>query len=140
MNKDLAQAQLLLAQENCTCVLCKDGRVYRSSIRGIRPLVELFDSGLDLQGFSCADKIVGRAAAFVYCLLGVTAVHAQVMSKDANAILKKSGIACSCDALVDSIRNRQGTGPCPMEAATQHSATPEQALEAIRQTLEKLSS
>ncbi len=140
MNKDLEQAKLLLQQQACTCILCKEGIVYKSHSRGVRPLVEFLDSGTDLRGFSCADKVVGRAAAFVYCLLGIAAVHAQVMSRDAQTILTGCSIACTCDRLVDSIRNRQGTGPCPMETATRLATTPSQALEAIRQTLEKLSS
>lgn len=138
MNKDLERAKLLLQQDGCTCVLCKNDAVFYGRIRGIRPLVDFLDSGLDFCGFSCADKVVGRAAAYLYCLLGVAAVHAQVMSQDAKKILLQHGIACSCDNLTNTIRNRQNTGPCPMEAATADVQTPAEALCAVRNALKQL--
>jgi len=138
VNKDLERAKLLLQQDNCTCVLCKNDAVFYGRVRGIRPLVDFLDSGLDFSGFSCADKVVGRAAAYLYCLLGVAAVHAQVMSRDAQKILLQYGICCSCDKLADTIRNRQNTGPCPMEAATVDVQTPEEALCAVRAALQRL--
>ena len=132
---DLENAKKILSDGSYTCVLCKGKDTVSSSFRGVKPLLDLLDSGKDFSGYSAADKVVGRATAFLYCLLGVTAVHAQVLSKPALQVLENAQIAITWDALVDGIRNRENTGPCPMEYATRNSQTPVEALAAIRQTL-----
>lgn len=132
---DLENAKKILSDGSYTCVLCKGEDTVSSSFRGVKPLLDLLDSGKDFSGYSAADKVVGRATAFLYCLLGVTAVHAQVLSKPALQVLENARIAITWDALVDGIRNRENTGPCPMEHATRNSQTPVEALAAIRQTL-----
>ena len=131
-------AKAILERENCTCVICGEGSVYKSDRRGVAPLLELLDNGTRVTGFSAADRVVGKATAFLYCLLGVKTVYAKVMSKPAAEVLTKMGIAYSWDTLVEGIQNRQKNGPCPMEHATRDCQTPEQALTAIRQTLENL--
>lgn len=138
MDQDLQQAIRYLAAENCTCVLCRGDRLVHSSYRGVRPLLDFLDSGEDFSGFSAADKVVGRATAFLYCLLGVRAVHAGVLSDGAAAVLDANGIAYTCDRQVCGIRNRENTGPCPMENATKDISDPQTALAAIRATLKKL--
>ena len=131
-------AKAILERENCTCVICGEGSVYKSDRRGVAPLLELLDNGTQVTGFSAADRVVGKATAFLYCLLGVKTVYAKVMSKSAAEVLTRMGIAHSWDTLVEGIQNRQKNGPCPMEHATRDCQTPEQALTAIRQTLENL--
>lgn len=138
MPEDLNTAKALLTGLGYTCVLARENEVRTSFQRGVRPLLEFLDSGEDLSGFSAADKVVGKATAFLYCLLGVRAVHAQVLSIPARQVLADHGIACTWDQLVAGIRNRTNTGPCPMEQATGSCITPEEALTAIRATLKKL--
>ena len=67
------------------------------------------------EGAICADKIVGRAAAFLYEYLKVKEVYAKVLSKSGKCVLEDAGIVCSYDCLTDEIINRMGTGPCPMD-------------------------
>lgn len=138
MDTDLQTAKAYLQAHGCTCVLCRDGTLYASDRRGVRPLLDLLDSGKDLSGFSAADKVVGRATAFLYCLLGVRAVHAGVLSQAGAEVLAGAGIAYSCDRQVPGIRNRANTGPCPMEHATRDITDPHTALKAIRKTLKTL--
>ena len=138
MDKDLVLAKQLLTTEEYTCVLCRDDRIYTSTRRGVAPLLGWLDSDLDLRGFSAADRVVGKATAFLYSLLGVKRVFARVMSRPAAQVLASCGIEAAWDTLVDSIENRQHTGPCPMEYATRNCATPEEALAAVRQTLDAL--
>lgn len=138
MHTDLQQAKQLLQQGGYTCVLYSKHKVYTSNERGVRPLLNFLDGGEDLHGFFAADKVVGKATAFLYCLLGVQEVYANVMSKPAAAVLSERGIAFCYDYLVDAIANRQNTGPCPMEAATADVQTPEAALDAVRAALKRL--
>ena len=61
-----------------------------------------------------------------------------VISRPATQVLENQGIPAHWDTLVEGIQNRQKNGPCPMEHATRNCTTPEEALAAIRQTLEAL--
>lgn len=138
MKTDLNNAKTLLEALNCTCVLCAGAQFHSSHHRGVKPLLDFLDSGSDFRGFCAADRVVGKATAFLYLLLGVTAVHAQVMSKAAERVFLREGIAYSYDRLVDAIQNRDHTGPCPMEYATRDTEDPHLALAAIRQALQQL--
>ena len=135
---DLEQAKQILEQTDSTCVLCLEGQVYKSNRRGVAPLLALVDAGIDVEGFSAADRVVGKATAFLYCLLGVKAVYARVISQPAAQVLAEGGITATWDTLVSGIQNRQKDGPCPMENATRDCTTPAQALTAIRQALAQL--
>ena len=137
---DIENAKKILSQGTHTCVLCRGEDTVCSNARGVKPLLDLWDTGTDCSGYSAADKVVGRATAFLYCLLGVKSLHAQVLSKPALQVLENARIAITWDTLVEGIRNRENTGPCPMEYATRDVQTPQQALEAIRQTLQALQS
>lgn len=136
---DLDSARSLLEQGNCTCVLCRDGSTVTDSRRGVRPLLELLESETDFHGYSAADKVVGKAAAFLYCLLGVKALHAGVLSVPARDVLVSAGISVEWGSLVPAIRNRAGDGFCPMETAVWDLTDPALAPDAIRIALQKLS-
>lgn len=138
MNSDLESAKELLATGQYTCVLCKSGVTHTSANRGVRPLLELLDSGNSYQGYSAADKVVGKATAYLYVLLGVEAVYAQVISEIAIEVLQKYQIPVSWSIVVPAITNRTQTGFCPMESAVRAIDTPEEALDAVRAVLLKL--
>ncbi len=138
MSADLERAKEILAQTGSTCVLCRDDLVYTTTQRGVRPLIDWLESGQDTWGFSAADKVVGKAAALLYCLLGVRRVHGNVMSDAAVKVLRRNGIEVYWDRLTEGIRNRADTGPCPLESATTHIDDPEEALPVILATLKSL--
>lgn len=135
---DLEQAKQLLQDSGFTCVLCKEGHTLTTTERGVKPLVRWLTEGTDLRGYSAADKVVGKATAYLYCLLGVKAVHSLVMSGAAAQVLEENGIAATQDKLVENIINRQGTGICPFEAAVWDITAPEDALKAIRNKMEQM--
>ena len=135
---DLEIARSHLDSGSYTCVVCKDQTLYFATDRGVKPLLNWLDSGMDMRGFSAADKVVGRATAFLYCLLGVTAVHANVMSRPAAQVLQENGIAAHWGTLVEGIINRRGTGPCPFEAAVMDIQDSDEALTAIRRKMEQM--
>lgn len=138
MSADLERAKEILAQTGSTCVLCRDDLVYTATARGICPLIDWLESGVDTCGFSAADKVVGKAAALVYCLLGIRCVHGNVMSQAAVKVLRRNGIEAYWDRLAENIQNRAGTGLCPMEEATMHIDDPDEALPVILSTLDSL--
>ncbi|HHT54114.1 MAG TPA: DUF1893 domain-containing protein [Clostridiales bacterium] len=117
MNNDTQKAKTLLEQSSCTCVLCRGEDILTSNLPGISPMMSFINSGLDLDGYSVADRIVGRAAALLFVLAGIREVYAGVMSAGAAAVLQAHGIPYYYDRRVEYIANRAGTGVCPMEAA-----------------------
>ena len=89
MNKDLEQAKALLENnEEYTCTACRAGESFASEEHGVRPLMRWLNEGTDLSGASAADRIVGKAAAFLYVLLGVRTVYAPLMSVPARETLR----------------------------------------------------
>jgi hypothetical protein len=92
---DMENAQRLLKEGGYTCVACRDGVVYTATRRGVRPLLNWLDEGVDLMGAAVADKVVGRGAAFLYRLLGVRSVYGGVMSVAAVKVLRAGGIEAS---------------------------------------------
>lgn len=135
---DFERAWLLLQEEGYTCVLCGGDQVLTSRLRGVKPILNWLDQGLDLHGYSAADKVVGKAAAFLYVLLGVKEVYGQVMSVPAKSVLEAHGILNGCTEEVDAIRNRTNTGFCPMETAVWDIVDPQEALDAIRRKAKEL--
>ncbi len=131
--------QELLSQELTCLVVWETGR-FESRERGVKPLLQLLQTQKACPGGIAVDKVVGRATAFLYCLLKIEKLHAVVLSQGALEVLENAKIAVTYDTLVPGIRNRTNTGPCPMEAATANCTTAESALATIRTTLDKLSS
>lgn len=114
---DIENSKAILKKGNHTCVLCKGNTVYTSNKRGIVPLLDIFENNCCVNGFSAADKIVGKAAAMLFVKAGVSNVFAEVISQKAVEILQKNNIQCSWDTVCKCIVNRAGTGPCPIETA-----------------------
>lgn len=135
---DLDRAVSLLKSEGYTCVLVKDDTVYTSRERGVKPLMAFHAKQTDLAGFSAADKVVGKATAFLYVLLGVSRVFALVVSKPAAEVLRAHGVELNAQTEVEAIRNRTNTGFCPMEQAVREISNPADAPRAIREALAKL--
>ena len=138
MEQDLKKAAALLQEEDYTCVLCRDAAVYTSRERGVKPLLSWLDAGIGVQGFSAADRVVGKGAAFLYVILGIRAVYARVISETARAVLEENGITVQAETCVPRIFNRMRTGFCPIESAVQAENDPEKALPLIRARLRAL--
>ena len=134
----LQQAKTQLATGKYTCVLCADETICTTTRRGVKPLVLWLEQGGVPRGFCAADKVVGKATAFLYCLLGAKAVYADVMSRSAKTVLETHGIQTQCAILTDYIENRTKTGICPFEEAVLGIEEPEQARLAIHKKMREL--
>lgn len=135
---DLIRAKEELSAGGYTCVICRGSATYCTAQRGVRPLLDWLETGTDMTGGCAADKVVGKAAAMLYCLLGVKAVYAGVLSRPAKQVLEENHIAVNYGSLVDAIENRTKTGLCPMEQAAAAITDPADAPAAIRRKLEEL--
>lgn len=114
---DLEKAKALLSASEYTCVFVKESVIFVSKERGIKPLLEVLNADMGAGNAAVADKVVGKAAAFLYELMGIGALFAQTISSPALEILERAGILVEYENLVPCILNRTNTGNCPMETA-----------------------
>lgn len=138
MSDALDQIKVELFRSNYTCIIQKGDQVYTSEKRGVRPLLDWLDVGMDFSGYAAADRVVGNGAAFLYVLLNVKELYAHVLSRPAAETLERYHIRVAYGTLVDSIRNREGNGICPIEAAVTGETVAAEALQKIRARLAEL--
>lgn len=130
--------EILYSNSDYTCVLCKGENVFASTDKGISPMMKFIGNEIDLQGFSAADRIVGKAVAMLFVFAGIKAVYAQVISQKGLDFLHKNNIEVSYGEITESIINRAKTGLCPMEITVEEINEPFEAYNAISKTLERL--
>ncbi len=135
---DIEYVKSLLTDGGYTCVLSDGDKTFTSRERGVKPLLAFIDSGESFVGFVAADKVVGKAAAMLYALMGVNRLYAHVMTEQATAVCRRFGIEPSFGTLADKVINRKGDGICPMEQAVADTDEPEQAKRAIIAKLKML--
>lgn len=138
MRNDTEQAKALLTEGAYTAVLKKGGTTYTSKERGVLPLVTWVSEGTDFRGFSAADVVVGKAAALLYVLMGVSEVYGALISEKAVETLCSNGISVLYEKKTERIMNRAKNGFCPMETAVMDIDSAEEAFEAITRTMEAL--
>lgn len=127
-----AEMTKLVAEGRATLVTAVDGVIRRRETgRGIAPALDLLDKGA-LKGATVCDKIVGRAAASIFVQGGAARVIAPVMSSGARSLLAAHGVEAVAGETVETIRNRDNTGMCPMEMAVKDLSDPKQMVETLR--------
>ncbi|MCH5350718.1 MAG: DUF1893 domain-containing protein [Clostridiales bacterium] len=134
--KDLTTAKNNLGAH--TICLCKGGECLTDDKRGIAPMVGFISRGLDLNGYSVADRMVGKAVALLFVKCGISAVYAKTLSLSGKAVLEKFGIPVEYGALVEKVINRDGTDICPMEKTLKDCSDPEEAYVLIKNKLAEL--
>ena len=136
--RDIDLSKDILEKNSFTCVICNGSKTLTSTERGVKPLVLWYEGGEDMKDASAADKVVGRGAAFMYLLLGVRELYAQVISKPALELLEENGVSVSYGTLADNIINRRGDGICPFEAAVLNITDPKDAYKAIAEKMQEM--
>ena len=131
-------AKTLLETGGYTCVIT-DGENHRTSmLRGVKPLVQYLQSGTIPEGLFAADKVIGKATAFLYVLLRVKQVYAKIISESSIAVLQEHGIGVRYETLVPYIVNRRGDGMCPFEQAVLEIGDPRTAYAAILRKMQEM--
>ena len=134
----LKKAKSILIDNNHKLVIINNSNTITSNNRGVKALLDLLDEKADLSGAYAADKVVGKAAAIIYCQLGIRALYASVISEGAKDILSENGILLEFDKVVPYIINRQGDGMCPMEEAVGDERDQLTAIQRVRDRLKEL--
>lgn len=128
----------LLHRDGNTLVVA-NGEVCAFQGRGISDLYRLLrdDAGF-LEGASVADKVVGKGAAALMILGGVSELHADLISEPALTLLRTSRIRVSYGEKVPQIRNRTKTGICPVETLCRNAATAGECLPLIEEFMNSI--
>ncbi len=121
-----------------TLILCKNGNLILSTLKGIAPVMNLITENANLNGYSAADLIVGKAVAMLFARCGIRAVYAQTLSKPGKAILEKYNIPYEYGTLTESIKNRVGTDVCPMEKTVMNTEDLSEAFRLLKAKVEEL--
>lgn len=130
---DFLKAKKLLI-DDITLVLVKGDQVITSEKRGISFLLSLAYEN-KYQGYSAADKIVGKAAAFLYVIMQVENVYGETITKRAVEILRQANINVEYKILTENIINRTNTGLCPMELIVLNIEDKEEAFMALKKKI-----
>ena len=128
-----------LEQGKYSCVLVQDGEVVMTSFdKGVKPLMRFYELREHYKSPVLADKVIGRAAAFLAVLCGITGVHAEVISEGAIKVLDDYQIPVTYGRVVPYIANRSGDGLCPMEELSTDVKTPAEMYEKIQNWMQKI--
>lgn len=133
MKQDTVTAAKLLYERQASFVLCKGKTTVIETEAGLGPLFSVLKKGENFSGFCVADKIVGKAAAFLYVRLGVREVYAPIMSDAAIYTLARYGIYPICERSVVDIMNQDGTNLCPIEKLVEELCDVNQAVSVLEQ-------
>ena len=127
----------LLNSSQCSCVVANEHTTLTFHERGVKDLQRLLgDESQPLNGAFIADKVVGKAAAFLYALMKVRSVYAYTVSEPALEVLAGAGIEVCAEKVVPAIRNRTDTGQCPMETLVWDTSDAYQAYEKLKKATE----
>ena len=101
---DIEKAKEKLAKDT-TCVLVKEDKIILSKDKGIAPILKLINAGKNLENFSLADRIVGKAVALLVVYAKIREVYAEVLSEKGKAVLIKYNVKFSYKTLTEKIIN-----------------------------------
>ena len=134
MNRRIESIKGLL--EDSTLVVIKGGAVSRFSRRGVADLLWILDNDADLlRGASVAVKIIGKAAASLMIMGGVSNVYTPKITVAALQMLQAAEIGVEYDSTIEFVENRTHTGRCPLDTLCADMSEPSEMAAAIRDFL-----
>jgi iron complex outermembrane receptor protein/vitamin B12 transporter len=106
----------LLHAGGYSCVISKGEETRTFTKSGIMDLFELLENDPTFLNASLvADKVVGKAAATLMILGGVSHIYADVISEPAITLINNAKIEIQFGKSVPLIENRDKSGVCPLE-------------------------
>ena len=131
LSKNTLLARRKMEENGYTCILQNEETEYHSTLHGVKPLLDWIREGVEAEGFSAADQIIGKAAALLYVKLGVRELYAGVISAPGKKVLEEHKIVYDYGKETDYIVNRRGDGMCPMEMTVAEISDPDEAVAAL---------
>lgn len=137
MLKKMEQAKAALSGEETTfAAVSVKGELRTSTQKGIAPMMEILTTEpCFLEGAFVADRVIGKAAAFLLIKGEIAHLYAKVISIHAAEALEKNNIPFEYDKMVPYIINRTKDGRCPFEASVLEETDCERAYLTIQKNL-----
>ncbi len=123
---DNIKEMLIKQLETATLVIYKDKGIKTYNEHNLDPLLIYLEDN-NFEGTYIFDKVVGRAAAYLYVYGGADYVYANTISKPAIEILKKNHIKYEAKNIVKEIQNKTNSGLCPFEELTKNAVNATEA-------------
>lgn len=131
----------LLHSGGYSCVIANGEKIRTFTQRGVADLYDLLTQEPEfLKGASIADKVVGKGAAALMILGGISELHTDIISTKALDLLKESDVKVEFEQEVPFIWNRDHTGFCPVETLCSEVKSVEEILPLICDFIEKMRS
>lgn len=135
-SQDLEHAQEEFEKRESAFVIVRNKEVLaESKEKGVAPFFNVVHS-VNVKGASLADKIVGKAVAFLCVYAGITSVYTPVASEPAVFVLRENRIYYEADKMIPMILNRDKNDQCPIERIVSACTTPEEAYLLLRKKFE----
>lgn len=135
---DIENAKKAVIEEGCSVAVFSGGhKIFSSTDAGIKPMYLAYTQGFDFSDADGADKVVGLGAAAFWAAMHIGRLHAVIISDPAYDFLIEHSICVTYDALVPRIKNRDGTGFCPVETLADQSESFESFVQETKGFLEK---
>ncbi len=129
----------LLHSEGYSLVVANHNEIRTFSGRGISDLYNLITTDTSfLKGALLADKVVGKGAAALMIIGGITELYTDVISDSAWELFQTSSIKVSYKLRVPKIWNHAHTDSCPVEKLCKEAKTAEECFPIINDFLKKL--
>lgn len=130
----LEKAQKLLIKKKAALVLWQEGQEpFISYDSGLRPLFLVLEQG-NWQNAFLADKVIGKAAAFLAVKAEVKGIYTPVISDEALIFLQQQQLLLKYDQVVPYILNASREKPCGMEKLLKGPCSLEQGYQLIKDT------
>lgn len=131
----------MVAGNHSLVIKTSSGEIFTFDGRGVKDMYNIYmNSPQLLSGATIADKVIGTGVAILMALGSVKEYYTNVISKDAFDILQQKGIPGRYGELVAQIKNRDGSGRCPLESHLDGFINTDEALSRITEFVKSLPS
>ena len=129
----------LLHTEKYSCVVSNGYETRIFTKQGVADLYGLMENNPEfLKGSSVADKVVGKAAATLMIIGGVTHIYADLISESAITLIKNTKAELKYCKVVPFIKNRDKSDSCPLEKICNQTDSPQELLMLIGEFVKKM--
>jgi hypothetical protein len=138
MHQDIDYAKEEFKKGKLAFVIVKNKEILaKSDEKGVAPIFHAANRLNSIKGASLADKIVGKAVAFLSAYFQIASVYTPVASDPAVKVLTAHNIHFEADKVVPMILNRTGDGQCPIEQMIMACTAPGGAYNILKRRFEE---
>ena len=137
---DLKIAKNWLEKNDLSLVIVKNGKlVFETKEKKILGFIDAIEKiGDNMNGSSIADKVVGKAVAFLCIYKKANSVYAKILSEKAKHLFEQWNIIFEYDSLVQEILDTNQNNVCPFELKAKNLNSPKKAFYELKELANSL--